>query len=115
MGVIEELVQRNGLRIALHGRDPQTLQPLVAFLIKQITLPPFATVLIGLANLVLDMVSALLTTTLPDRRLRLAAVVVGYGWVTAGDRKGALWTVRAAVSQLPKWPCPHPPPRNLSK
>ncbi|EOD39299.1 hypothetical protein EMIHUDRAFT_77738, partial [Emiliania huxleyi CCMP1516] len=45
VGVIEELVQRNGLRIALHGRDQQTLQPLVGFLVRNITRPPHAHVL----------------------------------------------------------------------
>ena len=55
VGVIEELVQRNGLRIALHGRDQQTLQPLVGFLVRNITRPPHAHVLIGVANLLLDM------------------------------------------------------------
>jgi len=55
VGVVEELVQRNGLRIALNGRDQQTLQPLVAFLARQITRPPYAGVLIGVANLLLDM------------------------------------------------------------
>ena len=82
--MIEELVQRNGLRIALQGRDPQTLQPLVAFLIKQITLPPFATVLIGLANLVLDMVSAL-SRPVTLRAGRNLAGRFG-GWLRGGGR-----------------------------
>ena len=55
VSVVEELVQRNGLRIALQGRDQQTLQPVIAFLARQITSPPFAPTLIGLANLLLDM------------------------------------------------------------
>jgi U3 small nucleolar RNA-associated protein 15 len=55
VGVLEELVQRSGLRIALHGRNQQTLQPLIAFLVRQITRPPHATVLVGVANLLLDM------------------------------------------------------------
>eukprot|EP00967_Tisochrysis_lutea_P015826 scaffold17830_cov32-Tisochrysis_lutea.AAC.1 len=55
VGVIEELVQRNGLRIALNGRDQQTLQPMIGFLVRQITRPPYASVLIGVANLLLDM------------------------------------------------------------
>ena len=32
--VVEELVQRNGLRIALQGRDQHTLQPIIAFLVR---------------------------------------------------------------------------------
>ena len=40
VSVMEELVQRHGLRIALQGRDQQTLQPLVAFLARQIVSPP---------------------------------------------------------------------------
>jgi len=60
VGVIEELVQRNGLRIALNGRDQQSLQPLISFLVRQITKPPFATVLVGVANLLLDMYAPVL-------------------------------------------------------
>ncbi|KAL1496151.1 hypothetical protein AB1Y20_014770 [Prymnesium parvum] len=79
VSVVEELVQRNGLRIALQGRDHHTLQPVVAFLARQacndlssstaprrcavnplpsvraITSPPYSQVLIGVANLLLDM------------------------------------------------------------
>jgi hypothetical protein len=58
--VMEELVQRHGLRIALQGRDQQTLQPLVAFVARQITAPPFAPTLIGVANLLLDMYAPVL-------------------------------------------------------
>jgi U3 small nucleolar RNA-associated protein 15 len=53
--VVEELVQRNGLRIALQGRDQHTLQPIIAFLVRNVTRPPFAPVLIELASLLLDM------------------------------------------------------------
>jgi len=60
VAVIEELVQRNGLRIALQGRDQHTLEPVVAFLVRQITSPPFAAVLIGVANLLLDMYAPVL-------------------------------------------------------
>ena len=60
MSVVEELVQRNGLRIALQGRDQQSLQPVVAFLARQITSPPFAPTLIGVANLLLDMYAPVL-------------------------------------------------------
>ena len=55
VSVVEELVQRNGLRVALQGRDQQTLQPVIAFLARQITAPPFAPTLIGVANLLLSM------------------------------------------------------------
>ena len=60
VSVVEELVQRNGLRIALQGRDQQTLQPVIAFLARQITSPPFAPTLIGVANLLLDMYAPVL-------------------------------------------------------
>jgi hypothetical protein len=60
VSVVEELVQRNGLRIALQGRDQQTLQPVVAFLARQVTVAPFAPTLIGVANLLLDMYAPVL-------------------------------------------------------
>ena len=53
-------MQRHGLRIALQGRDQQTLQPVVAFLARQICHPPFAPTLIGVANLLLDMYAPVL-------------------------------------------------------
>lgn len=60
VSVVEELVQRHGLRIALQGRDQATLQPVVAFLARQINSPPFAPTLIGVANLLLDMYAPVL-------------------------------------------------------
>ncbi len=60
VAVIEELVQRNGLRIALQGRDQHSLEPVVAFLVRHITSPPFAAVLLGVANLLLDMYAPVL-------------------------------------------------------
>ena len=60
VSVVEELVRRNGLRAALSGRDQATLQPILSFLIHQITLPPFAGVLISVANLLLDMYAPVL-------------------------------------------------------
>lgn len=60
VSVVEELVQRNGLRIALQGRDHNSLQPVVAFLARHITAPPFSQVLIGVANLLLDMYAPVL-------------------------------------------------------
>ena len=60
VSVVEELVQRNGLRISLQGRDQSTLQPLIGFLARQITQPPWAPTLIGVANLLLDMYAPVL-------------------------------------------------------
>jgi len=59
-GVVEELVQRNGLRIALAGRDQQSLQPLIAFLVRHATTPPFGAAFVGLTELLLDMYAPVL-------------------------------------------------------
>lgn len=48
--VLEELVARAGLRIALSGRDEVTLEPLVAFVAKYITHPRYASLLIDVCN-----------------------------------------------------------------
>jgi len=60
VGVVEELVQRSGLRIALQGRNQTTLTPLIGFLVRNITRPPHAAVLVGVANLLLDMYAPVL-------------------------------------------------------
>lgn len=53
--MLEELVLRNGLGIALAGRDEETLQPLVAFIVKYITHPRYASLLIDVCNVLFDL------------------------------------------------------------
>lgn len=58
--VIEELCRRNGLRIALSGRDEITLEPLMAFLAKYICHPRYASLVIQTAHQVLDIYANML-------------------------------------------------------
>src|SRR5689334_18800431 len=51
--VLDELVQRSALRLALSSRDDRTLQPLLKFMLKTLTNPRYATLLIDVANIVL--------------------------------------------------------------
>jgi U3 small nucleolar RNA-associated protein 15 len=60
VSVVEELVQRGGLRIALSGRDHHTLEPILSFAVRQIDNPQYATVVIDLANFILDMYTSVL-------------------------------------------------------
>lgn len=51
--VLDELIQRSSLRLALSSRDDRTLQPLLKFLVKSLTNPRYSTLLIDVTNIVL--------------------------------------------------------------
>eukprot|EP00051_Salpingoeca_urceolata_P021508 m.338930 g.338930 ORF g.338930 m.338930 type:complete len:458 (-) comp19811_c0_seq32:10-1383(-) len=53
VSVLHELAQRNGLKQALSGRDEHSLQPILQFLTKNVANPRYATLLIGVANMIL--------------------------------------------------------------
>lgn len=55
VAVMEELVARRGLVIAISNRDAPSLEPLLAFLCKYIVIPKQAKLLIPVAHLVLDL------------------------------------------------------------
>ncbi|KXS13900.1 WD40 repeat-like protein [Gonapodya prolifera JEL478] len=55
--VLEELIHRDGIRTALVGRDEVGLEPLMRFLLKHITNPRHAALLVGVAEMVLDIYS----------------------------------------------------------
>ena len=80
VSVVEELVQRNGLRISLQGRDQSTLQPLIGFLARQITQPPWAPTLIGVANRLLDMYAPVL-----GQSAAIDELFQSYGVPSVGD------------------------------
>jgi U3 small nucleolar RNA-associated protein 15 len=51
--MLDELVHRDGIRIAMANRDEDTLEPLLQFVIKHISNPKYATKLIDIGNIVL--------------------------------------------------------------
>jgi len=53
--LLEELQNRNGLEAALAGRDDAALEPLLAFLVRFVTNPRFAPVLIQVCEVVLNL------------------------------------------------------------
>ncbi|KAJ3299413.1 snoRNA-binding rRNA-processing protein [Borealophlyctis nickersoniae] len=55
VSLLEELIHRNGLRIAVGGRDDRGLEPVTQFLWKYISHPRYTTLLIDVANVVLDL------------------------------------------------------------
>ncbi|KAJ3331085.1 snoRNA-binding rRNA-processing protein [Gonapodya sp. JEL0774] len=55
VSVCEELMHRDGLRTALAGRDEVGLEPLVRFLLKNVTNPRVAGTVIDVAEMVLDL------------------------------------------------------------
>ncbi|KAI9199294.1 WD40-repeat-containing domain protein [Polychytrium aggregatum] len=55
ISLLEELIHRDGLKIALGGRDEDSLEPTVRFLMKNLTNPRYSSLLIDISNLILDM------------------------------------------------------------
>eukprot|EP01116_Phalansterium_solitarium_P012419 TRINITY_DN28684_c0_g1_i1.p1 TRINITY_DN28684_c0_g1~~TRINITY_DN28684_c0_g1_i1.p1 ORF type:complete len:524 (+),score=16.89 TRINITY_DN28684_c0_g1_i1:42-1613(+) len=58
--MITELARRDGLRIALGGRDEVTLQPLLVFLHQHIADPRYSSLAIDITNILLDIYSTVL-------------------------------------------------------
>lgn len=53
VSMLEELVHRNGVRIALAGRDEEAVIPLLEFLAKYITHPRYSKILLTVTNIVI--------------------------------------------------------------
>lgn len=53
---MQELIHRDGLKIALSGRDDVLLEPVLRFLLKHITDPRFGETVCDVAGLVIGMV-----------------------------------------------------------
>ena len=53
-GVLEELGKRRGLTHALSNRDEETLEPLLRFVTRYIKKPEYTSMLIGVANMLID-------------------------------------------------------------
>lgn len=52
--MIEELSKRRGLRTALSNRDEDSLEPVLSFTVRYITKPQYASLLIGVADMLCD-------------------------------------------------------------
>jgi U3 small nucleolar RNA-associated protein 15 len=57
VAVVEELDRRDGLQVALRGRNSTTLEPFLRFIVAYVANPRYSSVLISVANIVLDMYS----------------------------------------------------------
>jgi len=55
VSLLEELLQRGSLPLALANRDDRGLEPVLRFLYKQIANPPFTSLLVDVTNIVLDL------------------------------------------------------------
>eukprot|EP00850_Spirogloea_muscicola_P010898 SM000065S20247 [mRNA] locus=s65:630316:634174:- [translate_table: standard] len=72
IAVMEELIARRGLLAALSGRDETSLEPLLRFLVKYIAVPRHSTLLVQVANRILDMYrSAVGLSAATDHQLAL--------------------------------------------
>lgn len=58
--LLEELIRRNGLKIALSGRDEITLEPFVSYIIKFINMPRYTKLLIEVSNVLFDIYASVL-------------------------------------------------------
>ena len=54
VAVLEELGKRQGLTIALSNRDEESLEPILSFIVRYITRPRFAALLIGVTNILIN-------------------------------------------------------------
>lgn len=55
MSFLHELIQRDGLRQSLSGRDEHGLKPILSFVVKHIANPRYASALIDIGNILIDM------------------------------------------------------------
>jgi U3 small nucleolar RNA-associated protein 15 len=53
LALIQELVQRDALRVALAGRDDVTLEPILSFLIRHVTDPRFGEIASEVAGVII--------------------------------------------------------------
>ena len=60
VSMLEELGRREGLTIALSGRDEASLEPLLSFLVKYVCVPTLAATLIDTCNRVLELYATVL-------------------------------------------------------
>ncbi|KNC78347.1 hypothetical protein SARC_09220 [Sphaeroforma arctica JP610] len=60
VSLIEELAHRDGLKIAISGRDEAALTPLLVFLLKHVNNPRYSSLLIEVTNMVLDVYARVL-------------------------------------------------------
>lgn len=60
VSMLEELIQRDALILALSNRNEASLEPLVAFLLKYITNPRYASLLVDVANVTVDLYAPVL-------------------------------------------------------
>ena len=72
--LLQELVERDGLRTALSGRDDVTLQPILAFSLRNIAQPRYTRLLTMVTEVLLDVYSASLglSPVVDDMFARLA-------------------------------------------
>jgi U3 small nucleolar RNA-associated protein 15 len=54
VAVLEELGKRRALTIALSHRDEESLEPVLAFMVRYVTRPRFMSILIGVAHKIID-------------------------------------------------------------
>ncbi|RSH85203.1 hypothetical protein EHS25_005010 [Saitozyma podzolica] len=58
--LIQELIHRDGLRIALSGRDETTLEPILVFLVRHVTDPRFGELASEVAGVIIDLYTPVL-------------------------------------------------------
>jgi U3 small nucleolar RNA-associated protein 15 len=75
VSVMDELAKRDGLAIALRGRDEATLEPIIVFILRNITNPRYSDMLISVTNTVCDLYAPVLgqSAVIDDLFMRLQA------------------------------------------
>merc|ERR1711991_950622 len=60
VSLLQELILRGTLQIALSGRDEDTLEPLLRFMVKYICVPKYSTILIDVCQVIFDLYTTVL-------------------------------------------------------
>jgi len=61
--VLEELINRGGLHVALSNRDDEALLPILRFITKHISIPKFAELLVYVTQVILDIYDYVVSTS----------------------------------------------------
>jgi len=106
MAVMDELVYRRGLNIALQNRDEADLIPLLKFLVRYTTLPRYSKLLLQVCNDVLDLYASMVGQSVSvDEQFfqlqRRVAVEVGMQTKLAPIQGSIETLITASMSQTP--------------
>lgn len=119
VSLLEELVHREALRIALCGRDEAGLEPVLTFITKHITNPRYSSLLIDVADMLFEIYagvlgqSAVIDTLFVQLNTKLRAEIKFQQHLT--QLLGTMEIILAAGARMPKRPVAEIPEMSASE